>query len=579
MRGLRLLRVGVLGFVCLLTTTAFAADSRPLAQVLPEGAVATAELTGLGPMLERWRNSEELAAILSSPQYAEAAQTPPFRKAVAGRQFLETQLGRDLWTAAKQLLGHRAAAALYPKPDSKQPDSLLVIQVADESALAEMVQRLAPLATLAGDRIKLTEGPNGSRLFDFDGKLLLSVQGPWIVAASQRELLDGCLQRIGGETAPSVADDPVYQAMTANLGADHLLRVYLNNRMIAEAKGGRLIPDKADNPVASLLFGGLMELANRSPYTGLTVDIGERQLLVTAGIAGSVKELGPAYQSYFSDPNSPGTPPIPRVPGLIGGVALSQDWADWYQHREELVRADQLPEFDKFEAGLANLLPGKDYGTDILPVFGKHLMFVVAPQHYEHLDGKPGLQLPGFALVFELAKSQEGGDLLQLLFQTITTISNFEAAKQGRQPWVMASESYNGEQISFAKYLEKPKGERLPVVTNFTPASAKIGDKFILSSSVELCRQLIDALHHPADEPVRANRNTNIELSPAAVAEGLLANREVIVARRVQEGRTLEQAEQELNGLAALLRKIDSLRLWTTVRPDSYQIQFAGEWK
>lgn len=66
------------------------------------------------------------------------------------------------------------------------------------------------------------------------------------------------------------------------------------------------------------------------------------------------------------------------MPGLIGGWVLHRDFAGWYKRREELLDPKVLPEFDKFEAGLANLLPGKDYGTDILPSLGNRLTFVAA---------------------------------------------------------------------------------------------------------------------------------------------------------------------------------------------------------
>ena len=98
------------------------------------------------------------------------------------------------------------------------------------------------------------------------------------------------------------------------------------------------------------------------------------------------------------------------------------------------------------------------------------------------------------AIIVELAQPDEGGALLQLLFQTLAAILNLEAGQQGRQPWVVTSETYHDVQVSYAQYLQKPSGEDLGIVFNFLPASARVGDRFILSSSLPLCKQLIDEL-------------------------------------------------------------------------------------
>ena len=83
-----------------------------------------------------------------------------------------------------------------------------------------------------------------------------------------------------------------------------------------------------------------------------------------------------------------------------------RDFTGWYRHREELLREQVLPGFDQFEAGLGNLLPGKDFSEDVLPLIGSNLTFVTAPQDYSHLDGEPGVKLPGFALIVELARPE-----------------------------------------------------------------------------------------------------------------------------------------------------------------------------
>src|SRR6185369_7454915 len=98
------------------------------------------------------------------------------------------------------------------------------------------------------------------------------------------------------------------------------------------------------------------------------------------------------------------------------------------------------------------------------------------------------------------ARPEEGGDVFQLFFQTLSSILNLQAREQNRQPWIMGSETFGNVQISYGRYLKKPSGDQLPIVFNFMPASARVGDKFIISSSLGLCRNLIEALQKPAAE-------------------------------------------------------------------------------
>ena len=65
------------------------------------------------------------------------------------------------------------------------------------------------------------------------------------------------------------------------------------------------------------------------------------------------------------------------------------------------------------------------------------------------------MQLPAFAAVLDMTDPARGSDVFQLFFQTLGTIVNIEAGKQGRQPWVMSSESHRDIQVTFAKYLDR----------------------------------------------------------------------------------------------------------------------------
>jgi hypothetical protein len=158
---------------------------------------------------------------------------------------------------------------------------------------------------------------------------------------------------------------------------------------------------------------------------------------------------------------------------------------------------------------------------------------------------------------------------------------NLEAGQQGRQPWVVTSETYHDVQVSYAKYLQKPAGKDLGIVFNFLPASARVGDHFILSSSLPLCKQLIDKLSTPVDSPVSSGPPKTMlgELHFDSVAAILESNANFFVGRMTQEGRTTDEARAEFTALLDILRKFDSIQASTELSPDVFTIRLEGKWK
>jgi hypothetical protein len=184
------------------------------------------------------------------------------------------------------------------------------------------------------------------------------------------------------------------------------------------------------------------------------------------------------------------------------------------------------------------------------------------------------------ALVIELAKPDEATALLQLFFQTLAAILNLEAGQQGRQPWVVTSENYNDVQVSYARYLKKPSGKDLGIVFNFLPASARVGDRFILSSSLPLCKELIDSFREPGGASGSAPPRTMFaELDFDSVAGIVESNADFFIGRMTQEGRTTEEAQAEFESLVDLLRRFDAIQAATEVLPNVFQIRLEGKWK
>ena len=572
---------GVALVCCLLISAVELSAGESLARRLPPGALVSVEVNQTAPLLQRVRESETLQTIVDSEPYRKWAASGDGRKVRGGRAILEGQLGLNLWEAAERILGDQMMLALYPPSGRPEPDGVLLIHLADDE-ISELIRtKLQPWVELAEEKVVATDDNGTWLLQTADQKAFAALRNRWVVLASTIELRAATLALLEAETGESLANGIPWK-QTEIESTDAQVSVIADLAGIQTLlQRDRLLPAKTDNPLASLLFGGLMEVGAQSPSVQGSLVVGEQDYSLDVTVPRGRSAVDSAHQTLLSTAVE-SRALTPEVPRYLGGLTLCRQWAEWYRQRDQLIEEHVLPEYDKFETGLSTFLPGKDFAEDVLALLNSPMSLIAAVQTYPHLDGKPGMQLPAFALVLDLHDPQRGADVFQLFFQTLGTIANIEAGKDGRQPWVMSSEAHEGVQINFARYLDRPRGEELPAVFNYQPAAAVVGRRFIAATSLELCRDLIVTLQQTPELKIddsAAGRNFELTLEPAVGSQLLELNRALLTAKRVQAGKTLEQATQELDALLQILQSLTPMSLVTDVTPEQTVIRVSGGWK
>ncbi|MEO1996417.1 MAG: hypothetical protein ABGZ17_14200, partial [Planctomycetaceae bacterium] len=305
---------------------------------LPSGALAAAEMSGLQVALEHVRNSDLLQFTRNSEPYQNFAKSPQYRQVQTGRNFAEAFLGMSLWDAGQKLLGHRLALALYPNPDGGQPHAVGILQVHEVETLAEFRKRIMPFLTeLAPDEQSRIDGMPIA-IYSVNNQAFVAFHQDWVAGSNDKQLLGRSLQRLLAKrpTADGLTAMPAYQAMLRDQGRDHLLQAFVNLSLVRDAYQVA-VPRKLDNPLGSLLFGGIVELAATSAYLGVSVDHDDHGFRLRGGVAGGPSTVPASHQPFFSDPKSSGTDPVPELDGLIGGIALHRNFAEWYRSSGHLI--------------------------------------------------------------------------------------------------------------------------------------------------------------------------------------------------------------------------------------------------
>ena len=110
------------------------------------------------------------------------------------------------------------------------------------------------------------------------------------------------------------------------------------------------------------------------------------------------------------------------------------------------------------------------------------------------------------------------------------------------------------------------------------PCAATVNGRFVFCTSLKLCKALVEEMAKPQN-PKRVNRNFNFELYPSALSGLVKDNRRTLVAQRIQQGKTNDEANSEIDLVDNLLQYVKLLRLSTSVKKDGFQLQLEGQWK
>ncbi|HVJ83613.1 MAG TPA: hypothetical protein VNC50_21280, partial [Planctomycetia bacterium] len=427
---------------------------------------------------------------------------------------------------------------------------------------------------------KLT-GPEkiaGRQVLAVDSKLFLCLESTELIVANDKKLLEKMAPLAAGKGGPSMSDDKSLKAVRdADPGA-FITGCLSHERLLSSSGRKRLLPEKSDNLINTLFFQDLAELAATGEAVGLSFSASAEKFTAALRIPGPPDRLPAAFRGFFLDPARAALPVSVKPKGHLGSISLHRDFVDLYRQRENLMVDRVLPEFDKFETGIGNLMPGKSFSMDVLPLLGDHLWITFARQDYAGLDGKPTLRLPAFAFVIELAKPQEASDLLSLFVQTLVPIMNFSAKESGNRPQVLVAEVHDGVSMWSSRYLERPKGNDLPPIFNLRFASATVGKHFIFASAPGLCKDLITGLKTPPTEAQRG-RNAALEFSPAEIAAALDDNREPLMAAQLRSGKAAPQSKGELDLLGAALRATKKVELFNHVDKNGAEMRLEVRWK
>lgn len=262
-----------------------------------------------------------------------------------------------------------------------------------------------------------------------------------------------------------------------------------------------------------------------------------------------------------------------RVPtGSLGIAQLHRDANFLLSHRTKLFPPRTQPAFAEALSNLALLVGGPDALDDLLaaihPSIRLHALEVEFPE-----NATPDVPLPGLNVIASLDDPELNGGRLNSAFQAAISLTNLEAAMQGKEALRLALQMIDGVTLTTAKLTPPAPGSSVDLRFNFSPGCALMENEFVFGTRHEGVTHFIKNASSANARRATAAMAPWIEVDYLSVSGPALAGlaseqRDLLVMRAVlEDGKPQARAEAEADILIRLLGQVDQIQYGSSWRP------------
>lgn len=556
-------------FAAILITTPLAAES-PLkksasadAKFYPSSAIVYAEISDPVGLISVIFDHPLREKIESLQPYQMAIQSPGYRQFLLGRTMVEGQLQMEWREALESLLANGASFAI----DAETQGGAIVIHGKDADTMNLFHEKLLEFAKRGENRDNINQG-------EYRDVQAYQIENTWyavyedrMLVTNKSELGKKIIDQLidGGE---SLADNPRFQTALSSRQSGIAGWGFVDVESIRDASvADAVFQNQINNPVLELMVGGIQSALKETPFATASL---------SANMGGIGLRLGMPYQTdwipeereYFFGTSGDGRgPALPEVADTLFTLSTYRDFSEMWLRAGDLYNAEINDGFAQADANLTTLFAGRDFGEDILGSFESEVGFIASKKDFSDVLPRPTIKLPAFAAVFELKEPEAMTRELRRIFQSLIGFLNIVGAMNGQSQLEMNMEKIGDHaQMVTSEYVpeeDERDSTTANIVYNFSPSVGFAGQRFVVSSSKELARELTLA---KAPSPATIEPNTEANLHASVLRDVLADNREQLIAQNMlADGNSREEAAAIID---LLLQVVDyfqdaSIRLGT----------------
>lgn len=528
------------------------AETAPI-DFFPKDTLAFAELHGTDTWLNRARLDVLVEAALAEGLLDTEAETQ-LRGAL---DFARLFAGSDPVDLAGKLTAGGLAAGLIKS--EKNAAWGLVLESASEATLDAALAKAFAFLEGELDAHGLLDAPHGNyRGADYwklGDKLAIGRSGATLALAGSTDALQVLIDE-AADDKPGLAGRADFTASSSNeleLWFDRAGTSAYAAELGEEAKKLTAFVNAAHLPQVQFLLGpGLADLgSSKTISAGLDLD--------ATGLGLSITGHAPESHTGLEPTAGPPARLLDGSASLASGMVY-RDVASIVNRASELFAPEMQPKFSKALGDLALLFGGMELDEELLPGIAPWIEFTVRNMDFADAP-RPALELPGGAVVLTVEPRLK--DTLVAGFQTTIGIANTDRAQAGEPAYTLGLD-LEGEVLITSGHMPRPESDdAVDNSYNVAPSAAYVdGDGvgyFVIGSHEAIVR---DVVRHLAalDSPASAERvRESVRLTAAPLAKLIQDSTDYLAMQAVlEEGKTFEEATQELEMLTRIVELFDS---------------------
>jgi hypothetical protein len=544
----------------------------PATTLIPDDAVLVVRIAEPKALIARAFDQRVVQFVQSLPPYKEAMAKTETQQMLTMVNFFQTKYQADLPAMLGKLLGGGITLALGPKDAA-----LLIVDAEDEKMVAEIHDFFRTLA-----KGEATKQGNPDRVASADYRGITgwtfgpgeshAILGSRLLVANRPEGLKAAIDRQIDQAGKDVTQSSRYQTAVGSVAGKPQVTLFADMGVLKQLPGFQKGLTQDNNPMTRLLFAPFAAAVNEATWLAAGVDISQDSVVADFVVDRTSSE--PTKLNSFALPLNAGQGAMPNlvVPGQIAALSFYRDLHQFYTAKDELF-PDRTSGLIFFENMMGIFFSGKDLTNEVLAETLPDIRVVVAEQRYDEKTGTPAMKLPGFAVIMQLRDPAKFELVIKEAWQKAIGLVNFTRGQKALPGLIIDSATHNGTTYttSFFSVADEENKDAVDIRFNFRPALAIAGDRLIMSSSDPLVRDLIDALKQERDQGVApiTGQHSMAMVKSGPLASLLEANREALIRQNmVKDGKTREQAEQEVAGMLLVLKHVTDLRIEAGTQAD-----------
>jgi hypothetical protein len=504
----------------------------------------------------------------------ELLQSTPAHRFQSFLTFLEKTYSRKWDALLSGLSGKGISLALVPVKEVKDPQVLLSVQAQDRELLKQIY--LAALDTMKQEA-QNAEQPvpwkqrshRDIQVNSADGKFFIAQHGDRLIASTNHNVMVHALDQLLDPKQPSLAEHPRLVMAECPQNTDTMAWGWID---LVHFKG--LDPAKVDeiklpanDLIPQLLFGGLFDAFIRSDHAWFTLEATTQgpKLALTTPKGRDTAQEG-AKLVHMHDAKAGAMLPLLDPPGTLYSNGFYFDFATLWKDRLKMFKEGAIKDIENGDKQIKPFLVGNSLST-ILETLGSRHRLVIAQQRETGYKVKPKVPYPAFGLMLECRDADK--------FQKITA---FPLRSAGL---FFSSTAHQGVKVASYRFKEgtSNKGYEGSGLFNYSPSFCRVGNYFVLSSTQELCKDMVTELKKLDGQITNDHADIRHRFSWVALGQAVAAERpRVLTELTLRHGGTSDRTEDQLQQLLRLLDKLGTVELSISHSP-TFRLELVTKYK